>query len=164
MTSVNVTAPITKVTVNGSTSVVTATTAGPQGPEIDFALLDQYSSPVNGDQLAIFDAAASDIKKVSLEDLIAKRARDSRRIYLSKDTKANDSNNGTSPEEPLLTFAAAIAAAEPGDVIEVSPGTYTEASLPLRVPRDVGIFAKSLRQVKIQPAAGQEMNGFFKVD
>ncbi len=32
MTSVNVTAPITKVTVNGSTSVVTATTAGPQGP------------------------------------------------------------------------------------------------------------------------------------
>lgn len=164
MTSVNVTAPITKVTVNGSTSVVTATTAGPQGPEIDFASLDQYSSPVNGDQLAIFDAAASDIKKVSLEDLIAKRARDSRRIYLSKDTKANDSNNGTSPEEPLLTFAAAIAAAEPGDVIEVSPGTYTEASLPLRVPRDVGIFAKSLRQVKIQPAAGQEMNGFFKVD
>ena len=31
MTSVNVTAPITKVTVDGSTSVVTATTAGPQG-------------------------------------------------------------------------------------------------------------------------------------
>lgn len=144
--------------------IVEVQTQGPQGPEIDFAALTQYPSPVNGDQLAIFDAAASDIKKVSLEDLIAKRARDSRRIYLSKDTKANDSNNGTSPEEPLLTFAAAIAAAEPGDVIEVSPGTYTEASLPLRVPRDVGIFAKSLRQVKIQPAAGQEMNGFFKVD
>jgi len=144
--------------------IVEVQTQGPQGPEIDFAALTQYPSPVNGDQLAIFDAAASDIKKVSLEDLIAKRARDSRRIYLSKDTKANDSNNGTSPEEPLLTFAAAIAAADPGDVIEVSPGTYTEASLPLRVPRDVGIFAKSLRQVKIQPAAGQEMNGFFKVD
>lgn len=32
MTSVNVTAPITKITVDGSTSVVTATTAGPQGP------------------------------------------------------------------------------------------------------------------------------------
>lgn len=31
MTSVNVTAPVTKVTVDGSTSVVTATTAGPQG-------------------------------------------------------------------------------------------------------------------------------------
>lgn len=32
MTAVNVTAPVTKVTVDGSTSVVTATTAGPQGP------------------------------------------------------------------------------------------------------------------------------------
>jgi hypothetical protein len=32
MTSVNVTAPVTKVTVDGSTSVVTAITAGPQGP------------------------------------------------------------------------------------------------------------------------------------
>ena len=131
---------------------------------IDFSALASYTSPENEDQIAILDTASNTVKKVSLEDLIAKRARDSRRIYLSKDTKANDSNNGTSPEEPLLTFAAAIAAAEPGDVIEVSPGTYTEASLPLRVPRDVGIFAKSLRQVKIQPAAGQEMNGFFKVD
>ena len=162
---VTVTKTPTSVEVQAAkTLVVKATAVGPQGPEIDFASLDQYSSPVNGDQLAIFDAAASDIKKVSLEDLIAKRSRDSRRIYLSKDTKATDSNNGTSPEEPLLTFAAAIAAAEPGDVIEVAPGTYTEASLPLRVPRDVGIFATSLRQVKIQPAAGQEMNGFFKVD
>ena len=153
------------VEVGGATGrIIEIQTQGPQGSGLDFAALTQYSSPVNGDQLAIFDAAASDTKKVSLEDLIAKRARDSRRIYLSKDTKANDSNNGTSPEEPLLTFAAAIAAADPGDVIEVSPGTYTEASLPLRVPRDVGIFAKSLRQVKIQPAAGQEMNGFFKVD
>lgn len=139
---------------------LTASAAG----NIDFTALASYTSPDNDDQIAILDTTSNTVKKVSLEDLLAKRARDSRRIYLSKDIKANDSNNGTSPEEPLLTFAAAIAAAEPGDVIEVSPGTYTEASLPLRVPRDVGIFAKSLRQVKIQPAAGQEMNGFFKVD
>jgi len=100
----------------------------------------------------------------NLEQLIAERARDSRRIYISKDVKASDSNNGTSPEEPFATFAAAIAAAQPGDLIEVAPGIYTENSLPLRVPRNVGIFASSLRQVQIKPASGQEMNGFFKVD
>ena len=100
----------------------------------------------------------------NLEELIAERARDSRRIYISKDVKASDSNNGTSPEEPFATFAAAIAAAQPGDLIEVAPGIYTESSLPLRIPRNVGIFASSLRQVQIRPAAGQEMNGFFKVD
>jgi hypothetical protein len=100
----------------------------------------------------------------NLEELIAERARDSRRIYISKDVKASDSNNGTSPEEPFATFSAAIAAAQPGDLIEVAPGIYTETSLPLRIPRNVGIFASSLRQVQIKPASGQEMNGFFKVD
>tara|TARA_R100001509_G_scaffold47312_1_gene25642 strand:- start:636 stop:2990 length:2355 start_codon:yes stop_codon:yes gene_type:complete len=164
MTIVNVSNPITKVTVNGTTSVVTAITAGPQGPFADIVDLDAYTTPTSADLLQVVEAASGASKKVTLEDLLQKRARDSRRIYLSKDVKASDSNNGTSPEEPLTTFAAAIAAAEPGDVIEVAPGTYTETSLPLRVPRDVGIFAKSLRQVKIQPASGQEMNGFFKVD
>lgn len=90
--------------------------------------------------------------------------RDSRRIYLSKSANASDSNNGTSPNEPLLTFAAAAAAAEPGDLIEVGPGTYTETALPIRVPRNVGILAKGLRNTTIKPATGQEMNGFFKVD
>jgi DNA gyrase/topoisomerase IV subunit A len=70
---------------------------------IDFSALASYTGPENEDQIAILDTASNTVKKVSLEDLIAKRARDSRRIYLSKDTKANDSNNGTSPEEPLLT-------------------------------------------------------------
>ena len=144
--------------------IVEVQTQGPKGPNFDPSLSPAYTNPANNDLLPIYDVANGVAKKITLEDLIAKRARDSRRIYLSKDARASDSNNGTSQEEPLLTFAAAIAAAEPGDVIEVSPGTYTETSLPLRVKRDVGIFAKSLRQVKIQPAAGQEMNGFFKVD
>lgn len=130
----------------------------------DFGDLSSYTAPTNSDQLLIYDATAEANKKITVEDLIAKRARDSRRIYISKDAKASDTNNGTSPEEPFATFYAAIAAANPGDVIEVAPGTYTESNLPLSVPRDVGIFAKSLRQVKIQPASGQEMNGFFKVD
>lgn len=130
----------------------------------DFGDLSSYTAPTNSDQLLIYDATAEANKKITVEDLIAKRARDSRRIYISKDAKASDTNNGTSPEEPFATFFAAIEAASPGDVIEVAPGTYTESNLPLSVPRDVGIFAKSLRQVKIQPASGQEMNGFFKVD
>ena len=130
----------------------------------DFGDLSSYTAPTNSDQLLIYDATAGANKKITVEDLIAERARDSRRIYISKDAKASDTNNGTSPEEPFATFFAAIAAASPGDVIEVAPGTYTESTLPLSVPRDVGIFAKSLRQVKIQPASGQEMNGFFKVD
>lgn len=90
--------------------------------------------------------------------------RDSRRIYISKSASASDSNNGTSPNEPLATFAAAAAVAEPGDLIEVGPGTYTEASLPIRWPRNIGILAKGLRNTTIKPATGQEMNGFFKVD
>ena len=114
--------------------------------------------------LWVYDQSAGESKKVAYGDLVTKRSRDSRRIYISKDVKASDSNNGTSPEEPFLTFGAAIAAASEGDLIEVAPGVYTEDSLPLRIPRNVGIFASSLRQVRIQPASGQEMNGFFKVD
>ena len=170
MTQVNITAPSNTVTVDntGDVAVVTATTAGPQGAastaSLNIPAADAYTTPVNTDFLIAYDASAAGHRKITIEDLLAKRARDSRRIYISKDAKASDTNNGTSPEEPLATFAAAIAAAESGDVIEVAPGTYVESSLPLRVPRDVGIFAKSLRQVKIQPASGQEMNGFFKVD
>ena len=170
MTEVNITAPANTVTVDntGEVAIVTATTAGPQGAASTEALnvptLAAYTDPVNNDFVIAYDSSAAANRKISLEDLLSKRARDSRRIYISKDAKASDSNNGTSPEEPLATFGAAIAAASAGDVIEVSPGTYVESSLPLRVPRDVGIFAKSLRQVKIQPASGQEMNGFFKVD
>lgn len=170
MTQVNITSPSNTVTVDNTSdiTVVTATTAGPQGAAstagINIPSSNAYTTPVNTDFLIAYDTSEAGHRKITIEDLLAKRARDSRRIYISKDTKANDSNNGTSPEEPLATFAAAIAAAESGDVIEVAPGTYVESSLPLRVPRDVGIFAKSLRQVKIQPASGQEMNGFFKVD
>jgi len=90
--------------------------------------------------------------------------RDSRRIYISKSASASDSNNGTSPNEPLATFAAAAAIAEQGDLVEVGPGVYVEAALPIRWPRNVGILAKGLRNTTIKPATGQEMNGFFKVD
>lgn len=88
--------------------------------------------------------------------------RDSRRIYLSPD--GNDLNDGTSLGEPLRTFGAAAALAQPGDLIEVGPGTYTEALLPIRWKRNVGILGRGLRNVIVRPAAGQEFSDIFHVD
>lgn len=88
--------------------------------------------------------------------------RDSRRIYVSPE--GNDSNNGTSPGEPLRTLGAAAAAAMPGDLVEVGPGTYEETTLPIRWKRNVGILGKGLRNVLVRPAAGQEYNDIFHVD
>ncbi len=100
----------------------------------DFGDLSSYTTPTNSDEVLIYDATAGTNKKITIEDLIAERARDGRRIYISKDAKASDTNNGTSPEEPFATFYAAIAAASPGAVIELAPGTYTESTLPLNFP------------------------------
>lgn len=88
--------------------------------------------------------------------------RDSRKVYVSP--SGNNSNNGTSMGEPLQTIAAAAAAAQPGDLVVIGPGVYTEASLPIRWKRDVGVIGAGLRNTTIKPASGQEMNGFFKVD
>lgn len=94
-------------------------------------------------------------------------------IYVSKSAGANDSNNGTSPGEPLLTLFAAVqkanayVAANPGApcLIQLAPGVYTENFLPLRIRRNICIAGDGiLRTTTIKPAAGQEMNGFFKVD
>ncbi len=88
--------------------------------------------------------------------------RDSRKVYVSP--SGSNSNNGTSLHEPLQTLGAAAALAQPGDLVILAPGVYTETSLPIRWKRDVGIMGSGLRNTTIRPAAGQEMNGFFKVD
>lgn len=88
--------------------------------------------------------------------------RDARKIYVAK--TGSNSNNGTSLGEPLLTLGAAAAAAEPGDIVFVAPGTYTEASLPIRWKRDVSVMGAGLRNTVVQPASGQEYNDIFKVD
>jgi hypothetical protein len=99
--------------------------------------------------------------------------RDARTFYVSKRIGASNSNNGTSPGEPFLTIGAAVTAANayraanPTEraVIEVGPGTYIEASLPMRVASNVLIFSEGgQRSVRITPAAGQELNSFFAVD
>ena len=89
--------------------------------------------------------------------------RDANRVYVSP-LRGNDANNGTSDGEPLRTLAAAALAAQPGDLVVVGPGTYTEAALPIRWKRNVGILASGLRNTTVKPASGQEMNGLFKVD
>ena len=88
--------------------------------------------------------------------------RDANRVYVSP--SGNDANNGTSPGEPLRTLAAAAAAAQPGDLVEVGPGTYTEAALPIRWKRNIGLLCSGLRNTTVRPAAGQEMKDIFKVD
>jgi hypothetical protein len=88
--------------------------------------------------------------------------RDANRVYVSPG--GNDANNGTSPGEPLKTLAATAAAAQPGDLVVIGPGTYTEAALPIRWKRNVGLLCSGLRNTTVRPAAGQEMKDIFKVD
>lgn len=88
--------------------------------------------------------------------------RDARRIYVAKN--GNDENDGTAIGEPLLTLNAAALVAEPGDIVFVAPGTYTEESLPIRWKRDVSILGSGLRNTIVQPAAGQEYKDIFRVD
>ena len=88
--------------------------------------------------------------------------RDSRRVYVSPG--GSDTNNGTSLGEPLKTLAAAAAAAQPGDVVEVGPGTYIETALPIRWKRDVSLLCRGMRNAVVRPATGQEFTDIFHVD
>lgn len=98
--------------------------------------------------------------------------RDARTFWVSKRIGASDSNNGTSPSEPFLTIGAAVAAANafrvanPGEfaAIEIGPGTYVEAALPMRLRPNILVRSLKQRSVRIKPAAGQEFNSFFAVD
>lgn len=100
------------------------------------------------------------------------RFRDARTFYVSKRIGASDTNNGTSPGEPFLTVGAAVAAANafrlanPTEfaAIEIGPGTYVEVLLPLRLASNVLIRSLKQRCVRMKPAAGQELHGFFAVD
>jgi hypothetical protein len=98
--------------------------------------------------------------------------RDAATFYVSKKIAASDSNNGTSPGEPFLTIGAAVAAARAYIAanptkyakIEVGPGKFTEASLPLRTGPKVYAKGQSQRDTIIEPASGQELNNIFALD
>jgi len=98
--------------------------------------------------------------------------RDATCFYVSKRITASDSNNGTSEGEPFLTIGAAVAAANayvtanPGARarIKVGPGRFVESSLPFRTKPDILVKGASQRGTVIEPASGQELNGFFALD
>ena len=98
--------------------------------------------------------------------------RDARTFWVSKRVGASDTNNGTSPGEPFLTVGAAVAAANafraanPTEfaAIEIGPGTYVEAQLPMRLAPNILVRSLKQRSVRIKPAAGQELNSFFALD
>jgi hypothetical protein len=90
-------------------------------------------------------------------------------IYVS--TVGTDANPGTSIGKPVRTIARAVQIANASitdegkrALITVAPGVYEEDNLPIRVKRNVAIKGEKLRSCYIQPAPGQEYNGFFKVD
>jgi hypothetical protein len=83
-------------------------------------------------------------------------------IYVAKN--GDDVSNTGAVDSPLRTIRAAALIAEPGDVVFVAPGIYTESLLPIRWKHDVTVFGAGLRSTIIQPAAGQEFNDIFKVD
>ena len=83
------------------------------------------------------------------------------RLYVDKD--GSDTNNGSSPAEPLLTLRRAIELAQPGTAIMLGAGEYTE-TCPMQVRRNVGIFGDALRQVTIRPTDATKYDGIFEVD
>lgn len=84
-----------------------------------------------------------------------------KRLYVDKD--GSDTNNGSSPAEPLLTLRKAIELAQPGTAIMLGAGEYTE-TCPMQVRRNVGIFGDALRQVTIRPTEATKYDGIFEVD
>jgi hypothetical protein len=96
--------------------------------------------------------------------------RDARTFYVSKG--GSDTANGTSPGEPLLTIGAAVTAANAyvtanaGQTakISVGPGRFVEGSLPFRLKPNILAQGSLQRGTIIEPAAGQELNGFWALD
>ena len=79
------------------------------------------------------------------------------------DPAGDDANDGDLPTSPVATISAAVALAEPGDIIRVRSGTYTEI-YPLILPRDVSVFGDGLRNVEIRPTAETNTNAMWLVD
>jgi hypothetical protein len=122
---------------------------------------EQAIGTITGLQAALNNKETAGAAAAVLAEILTK-LRNARKIYVS--LEGNDFNNGTSAAEPLRTLGAAAAAAQPGDVVFAEPGTYVEPLLPIRWKYDVTVFGTGLRSTVVQPAAGQEFNGIFRVD
>jgi hypothetical protein len=79
------------------------------------------------------------------------------------DPAGDDANDGDLPTAPLATVGAAVAKADPGDIIRVRSGIYTE-TCPMILPRDVSVFGDGLRNVEIRPTDATKNNNMWLVD
>jgi hypothetical protein len=86
--------------------------------------------------------------------------RDAATFFVSKSATASDSNDGTSPGEPLSSLGAAVdkanayVTANPNALcsIHLNPGVYTESGLPYRIRRNICIKGDGiLRTTTIRP-------------
>lgn len=84
-----------------------------------------------------------------------------KRLYVN--LEGSDSADGDSPATALRTIRRAVELSTPGTAILVQAGVYVE-TCPMVVPREVGIFGDSLRQVTIKPTEATKYEGFFQVD
>lgn len=160
------TPPVTNIqaiAVVGRSHATTGSLAVSPGPALGNAAVRDVGTTVG--TVAAGDAVAA--LQARLDQF-----RDARTFYVSKRIGASDSNNGNSEGEPLLTIGAAVAAANayitanPGAKarINVGPGRFVEAALPLRLKPGILIHGALQRATTIQPAAGQELNSIIAVD
>lgn len=84
-----------------------------------------------------------------------------KRLYVN--LEGDDAADGDSPATALRTIRRAVELSTPGTAILVQAGVYVE-TCPMVVPREVGIFGDSLRQVTIKPTEATKYEGFFQVD
>lgn len=84
-----------------------------------------------------------------------------KRLYVN--LEGDDAADGDSPATALRTLRRAAELSTAGTAILVQAGVYVEVC-PIVVPRQVGIFGDSLRQVTILPTEDTKFDGIFEVD
>lgn len=86
---------------------------------------DDGDTNIDAGALSFVTEANYTPERAEAQDHIAKR--EGTIYYVATD--GDDANSGLYPQEPLLTVAAALAAASAGDQVHVAEGTYDEAGL-----------------------------------
>ena len=76
----------------------------------------------------------------------------------------DDLNDGHRVIDPMKTIKAAVASADPGDIVLVAPGVYREAA-PIDVTvNNLSIIGQSLRSCFVHPTPATEENILFRVN
>ena len=76
----------------------------------------------------------------------------------------NDGNDGHRVIDPMKTIKAAVASADPGDIVLVTPGVYREAA-PIDITvNNLSIVGQSLRSCFVHPTPATEESILFRVN